>query len=73
MKLRELYRVLSAVEWVRVYDMDPEDAIPGDALFDGCVANMRVGLGELFDAEVVCVTGGYVDSDLVIQIEEVDC
>lgn len=73
MKLSDLYQVLSATDTVKVYDMDPDDAKPGDALFDGFALNMRRELGELFDAKVILVTGAYVDPDIVIQIEEVDC
>ena len=73
MKLSDLYWVLAATDWVRVYDMDPVDATPGDALFDGLALNMRRDIGELFDARVSFVTGSYEDSDIVIQIEEVDC
>lgn len=71
MKLRDLFRVLQAVETVKVYDMDPDDAKHGDALFDGFAINMRLELGELFDSEVIAVFGSYVDPDIVIQIEEV--
>lgn len=71
MKLKDLFRVLQAVETVKVYDMDPDDAKPGDALFDGFAINMRLELGELFDSEVIAVFGSYVDPDIVIQIEEV--
>lgn len=72
MKLKDLFRVLQAVETVKVYDMNPDDAKPGDALFDGFAINMRLELGELFDSEVIAVFGSYVDPDIVIQIEEVE-
>lgn len=73
MKLRDLYLKLNSTELVRVYDMDPDEAKPGDALFDGFAVAMRVELGELFDRRVLLISGGYVDCDIVIQIEEVEC
>lgn len=71
MTLRELFLVLNATDSVRVYDMDPDDAVPGDALFDGFALNMRRDIGDLFDARVSFITGSHEDSDIVIQIEEV--
>ena len=73
MKLSKLFPLLAATDMVKVYDMDPDDAKPGDALFDGFAINMRLELGELFDARVTLVAGSFEDADIVIQIEEVDC
>ena len=73
MKLRDLFLVLGASNTVKVYDMDPDDAKPSDALFDGFALNMRMELGELFDARVILVAGSFDYADIVIQIEEVDC